>query len=191
MAAIDLPAYIADIKDHAVEHGFHVHDERHFVETYSLRQSWEIDLHPEEACGGPIDLHIALEVDPRVLLGFEEAVMMMEDPLEKPADAWWLSLHFNWSIPPLTKAPDLLVLATDLAGIGETVLPIEVSATDTFASVTDQPHRSLQIVGKTEVSLSSIFMAKEGFCEELDRAHAVSTHLLSKIHEWVDDAEAL
>ena len=64
MAAIDLPAYIADIKDHAVEHGFHVHDERHFMETYSLRQSWEIDLHPEEACGGSIDLHIALEVDP-------------------------------------------------------------------------------------------------------------------------------
>lgn len=187
MAAIDLPAYIADIKEHAMEHGFHVHDERHFMETYSLRQSWEIDLHPEEACGGPIDLHIALEVDPRVLLGFEEAIMMMEDPFEEPAEAWWLGLFFNWSIPPLSKAPDLLVLATDLAGIGETVLPIEVSATDTFASVTDQPHRSLQIVGKTEVSLSSIFMAKEGFCEELDRAHKVSTHLLGKVHEWIDE----
>ena len=55
MAAIDIAGFVADLKDHAVDHGFHVHDERHFVETYSLRQAWEVDLHPEEACGGPLD----------------------------------------------------------------------------------------------------------------------------------------
>ncbi|MGH3744919.1 MAG: phosphoribosylaminoimidazolesuccinocarboxamide synthase, partial [Mycobacteriales bacterium] len=27
------------------------HDERHFVETYSLRQVWEVELHPEDGCG--------------------------------------------------------------------------------------------------------------------------------------------
>ena len=54
MAIIDMPGFIADLKDHATRHGFHIHDERHFVESYSMRQAWEVDLHPEEACGGPL-----------------------------------------------------------------------------------------------------------------------------------------
>ena len=58
MAVIDLQGFVADLKDHVAEHGFHVHDERHFVETYSLRQSWEVDVHPEEGCSGPLDLAI-------------------------------------------------------------------------------------------------------------------------------------
>ena len=70
MAAIDLPSFVADLKDHAADHGFHVHDERHFVESYSLRQTWEVDAHPEEGCEGPVDLYLSLEIDPRVLLGF-------------------------------------------------------------------------------------------------------------------------
>ena len=75
MAVIDIAGFVADLKDHAVEHGFHVHDERHFVESYSLRQNWEVDLHPEEGCEGPVDLYLSLEIDPRVLLGFEDAVI--------------------------------------------------------------------------------------------------------------------
>ena len=82
MPAIDVPGFVADLKAHAADHGFHLHDERHFVETYSLRQAWEVDLHPEEACGGPLDLHLALQLDPRILLGFEEAVMMLDDEAE-------------------------------------------------------------------------------------------------------------
>ena len=66
--AIDIAGFITYLKDHAVEHGFHVHDERHFIETFSLRQSWEVDLHPESACDGPLDLNVAFDVDPRVLL---------------------------------------------------------------------------------------------------------------------------
>ena len=45
--AVDLAGTITYLKDHAIEHGFHVHDERHFIETYSLRQSFEVDMHPE------------------------------------------------------------------------------------------------------------------------------------------------
>ena len=71
MAVIDIAGFVADLKDHAVEHGFHVHDERHFVESYSLRQNWEVDLHPEEGCEGPVDLYLSLEIDPRVLLGVD------------------------------------------------------------------------------------------------------------------------
>ena len=67
MAAIDVAGFIADLKDHAADHGFHVHDERHFVETYSLRQLWEVDLHPEEACGGPLVVDVEPVVD-RVVL---------------------------------------------------------------------------------------------------------------------------
>jgi len=39
VAVIDVPGFVTDLKEHAVEHGFHVHDERHFVETYSLNQA--------------------------------------------------------------------------------------------------------------------------------------------------------
>ena len=52
MAVIDVAGFVADLKSQAIDYGFHVHDERHFVETYSLRQLWEVDLHPEEACAG-------------------------------------------------------------------------------------------------------------------------------------------
>jgi hypothetical protein len=48
VAAIDVAGFVSELKDHAIDHGFHVHDERHFVETYSLRQAWEVDLHPEQ-----------------------------------------------------------------------------------------------------------------------------------------------
>ena len=57
--AVDLAGTVTYLKDHAVEHGFHVHDERHFVETYTLRQAWEVDLHPAESCEGPLDLHLS------------------------------------------------------------------------------------------------------------------------------------
>src|SRR5215207_2496544 len=107
VAAIDVPGFVAELKDHAVDHGFHVHDERHFVETYSLRQVWEVDLHPEEGCGGPVDLHLALEVEPRVLLAFEDVVANLPDD-EDPADEFHFPLIFTWALPPLSSGPDLL-----------------------------------------------------------------------------------
>ena len=68
MAVIDLQGFVADLKDHVAEHGFHVHDERHFIETYTNRQTWEVDLHPDRACDGPLDMHFALEVCTRALV---------------------------------------------------------------------------------------------------------------------------
>ena len=144
-----------------------MHDERHFVETYSLRQNWEVDLHPEEACGGPLDLHLALEVDPGTLLSFEDLIAGMPED-EDPPDSFHFPLVFNWALPPLPKAPDLLILATELAGIGGTDLPLEVSAIDSFPSVTDAPERSLAIVSRVEVSLTRVFMGQEQFCDVLD-----------------------
>ena len=133
MAVIDVAGYVAELKDHAVDHGFHVHDERHFVETYSLRQAWEVDLHPEEGCNGPLDLHLALEVDPRVLLAFEDEVVDLPDG-EDPKDEYHFPLTFTWALPPLPHGPDLLRLAIDLAGVGGVELPLESSAIDSYAS---------------------------------------------------------
>jgi len=185
VAVIDVAGFVAEQKEHAIAHGFHVHDERHFVETYSLRQAWEVDLHPEEACGGPLDIHLALEVDPRILLSFEDLVMELEEGADPP-DLHHFPLHFSWSLPPLTHSPDLLVLATDLAGVGGTDLPLEVSAIDSFASVTDAPDRSVGIVGRVEVSLSEVFVGeRELLCSELDRAMDVSRWLLERCESWL------
>ncbi len=88
-------------------HGFHIHDERHFLETYSLRQNWEVDLHPEEGCGGPVDLHLSLEIDPRTLLSFEDAVNSLDED-DAPPEGYEFPLTFTWVLPPLTNGPDLL-----------------------------------------------------------------------------------
>jgi hypothetical protein len=186
LAVIDVAGFIADLKDHAVDHAFHVHDERHFVESYSLRQAWEVDLHPEEACGGPLDLHLSLEVDPRVLLSFEDKVLELDED-EEPPDDYRFPLMFNWALPPLPKGPDLLVLATDLAGIGGPDLPLEVSAIDSFAAVTDAPERSLAIVARLDLSLANVYMGQELLCDTLDRCLAVSRFLLEHAPGWLDE----
>ena len=89
---VDIAGFIADLKEHATEHGFHVHDERHFVETYSLRQSWEVDVHPESGCGGPIDVHLALDVDPKVVLSLRDRLDEMTDEFEEPEGEYDLDL---------------------------------------------------------------------------------------------------
>jgi hypothetical protein len=187
VAAIDVAGYVAELKDHAVDHGFHVHDERHFVETYSLRQVWEVDLHPEEGCGGPLDLHLALEVDPRVLLAFEDTVEGLPEE-EEPPDEYRFPLIFTWALPPLPKGPDLLLLATDLAGVGGPDLPLEVSAIDSFASVTDAAERSLTVVARLQVSLARVLAGEELLCAVLDRCLAVSQFLLNQAPDWGVDA---
>jgi hypothetical protein len=188
MAVIDVAGYVAELKDHAVDHGFHVHDERHFVETYSLRQAWEVDLHPEEGCGGPLDLHLALEVDPRILLSFEDLVVELPEESEPP-DEFQFPLTFTWALPPLPSGPDLLRLAIDLAGVGGIGLPLEVSAIDSFASATDAAERRLTIVAYQHVSLARILVGEELLCDVFDRALAVSRFLLEAAPGWLDEPE--
>jgi hypothetical protein len=188
VAVIDVAGFIADLKSHAVDHGFHVHDERHFVETYSLRQLWEVDLHPEEACNGPIDLHLALEVDPRALLGFEDEVIRIDDPDADPPEGFSFPLIFTWTLPPLPHPPDLLVLATEIAGVGGVELPVEVSAIDSFASVTDAPERSLSMVARIPVELSDVYLNnEEHLCATLVRCKDVSLYLLDQAPSWLGD----
>jgi hypothetical protein len=184
LAVIDVAGYVADLKDHAVRHGFHIHDERHFLETYSLRQNWEVDLHPEEGCGGPVDLHLSLEIDPRTLLSFEDAVNSLDED-EAPPEGYEFPLTFTWVLPPLTNGPDLLLLATELAGVGGRELPLDVSAIDSFPSATDAPQRSLTVVARQEVSLSEILEGEEMLCDALERCLAVSRYLLAAAESWL------
>ena len=137
--AIDLAGFITYLKDHAIEHGFHVHDERHFIETYSLRQAWEVDLHPESACDGPLDLNLAFDVEPRVLLSLEERVAALEPSYEDPDGEFRIPLVFNWALPPLDDPPELVVLAAELGGVGGVGLPIEVSGVESDRSSVVRP----------------------------------------------------
>ena len=186
LAIIDIPGYVADIKDHATDHQFHVHDERHFVETYSMRQTWEVDLHPEQACGGPLDLRLAIEVDPRTLLAFEDRMLELPEDADPPP-GFTFPVLFTWDLPPLTDAPDLLVLATDLAGIGGAELPLKVQAIDSTAEVTDAPERMLAITARIELGLDDLFMHRENLCEIFDRCTAVSEFLLDRAPVWLDE----
>jgi hypothetical protein len=184
--SVDIAGFVTDLKEHATEHGFHVHDERHFVETYSLRQSWEVDLHPEAGCGGPIDLHVALDVDPKVILSLRERLDEMDADFEEPENVYHLDLFFNWAVPPLVSPPDLLVLATDLAGVGGVALPVEVSAIDSYGAVTDAPERRLNLTGRASVSLVDVLMGRDQLCEVLDRSHEVSEYLLDRVGGWME-----
>ncbi|MEY4371985.1 MAG: hypothetical protein RL219_754 [Actinomycetota bacterium] len=188
LAVIDVAGFVAELKRHAADHGFHVHDERHFVETYSLRQMWEVDLHPEEACDGPIDLHLSLEVDPRTLLGFEDAVLKHEDEDTAP-DGFTFPLHFTWTLPPLPEAPDLLVLATELAAVGGLDLPVEVTAIDSIPFVTDAPQRSLTMVAKISVNLADVMVddVDTPSCDIFNRCKDVSMYLLQHAPAWLGE----
>lgn len=189
MAVIDIAGFVADLKSHAIDHGFHVHDERHFVETYSLRQMWEIDLHPEEACSGPIDLHVSLEIDPRTLLNFEDVVLAMNHPDDDPVGDFSFPLVFTWAFPPLTAPPDLLVLATDVAGLGGVDLPLEVSALDSYQRVTDAAERSLSVIGRVPIALAMVYQGEtELICELLDTCRRVSLDLLNRVPAWIGDS---
>ncbi len=185
MAVIDVAGFVADLKNHAADHGFHIHDERHFVETYSMRQAWEVDLHPEEACGGPLEFHLAVEVDPRTVLAFEDQVVDLPEG-EVPEDRLSLPMTFTWSLPPLPHCPDLLLLATELAGIGGPDLPLEVSAVDSFPTVTDPSERTLTVIARVEVGLSAVYMGEELLCDTLERCLEVSRFLLDAAPSWLD-----
>ncbi len=184
MAVIDLAGYVANLKDHSREHGFHLHDERHYIETYSMRQSWEIDLHPDGSCGGPLDIHLIITAEPRTMLALDDAIMASPDG-ELPPDEFWIPLEFSFSLPPLDNPPDMLQLAAELAPFGGTELPISVSAIDSMPSVTDAAQRHLNLVAQTELSLRKILDGDDGMCEVFEQCQKIATHLLVQSTAWL------
>ena len=172
--AVDLAATITYLKDV----GF---SER----SLSLRQAWEVDVHPEEACEGPLDLHLALDVDPRLVIRLEDLLNESDDVPEDPDGSFTVPFIFNWSLPPLGNPPDLIVLAAELAGIGGVDLPIEISAVDTFGALSDHEDRHLSIVGRRDVSLVDLMFRQEQYCDVLDRVHEASMYLVSQSTGWM------
>ena len=185
MAVIDLQGFVAELKDHAVGHGFHLHDARHFIETYTNRQNWEVDLHPENACGGPLDMLLSLEVDPRALLAFEDELIKVGEDGEPSRDIC-LTLAISFLLPPLPHAPDLLILATEIAAVGSTDLPLEVSANDGFASVTDAPKRTVNFTARFDVAIADAYFGNDVLCDELERCAEVAEYLLDRAPAWIE-----
>lgn len=188
MNLIDLHGFMADFKAHAAEHRFHVHDERHFVETYSNRQLWETDLHPEDACGGPLDLVVTLEAEARTLILFEDA--LAEAGLDGvPDDDITLPMTFGFVLPPLAAdCPDLLVLATNLAGIGGTELPLQVSSLSSSAAVSDRPESTVSIVGRVDLPMVRIYDHHDLTGNLLDRAYDICEFLLDRAPAWLSES---
>ncbi|MDJ0954753.1 MAG: hypothetical protein QNJ81_13840 [Acidimicrobiia bacterium] len=184
---VDIASTVTYLKDHAIEHGFHVHDERHFVETYTLRQAWEIDVHPAEACSGPLDLHISIDIDPRLLLRFEDLLNENSDIPEDPDGEYVVTFFFNWAMPEMKKAPDLIVLSAELAGIGGIDLPIEVRSVRSMAALADADEERLSVVGVVERSLADVMFRQDSLCEVLDRVHEVSMYLVENADRWIDE----
>ena len=184
MAAIDVAGYVADLKDHSVDHGFHVHDERHFVETYSLRQVWEVDLHPEEGCGGPLDLHLALDVDPRVLLSFEDAVVLLAED-EEPPDEFHFPLTFTWALPPLPADPTCFVWPSTWPGSAAS--SCRSRSRPSIPSPTPPTARSAGSASwpATRSLWPGCSSGEELLCDVFDRALAVSRFLLESADGWL------
>ena len=112
--------------------------------------------------------------------------MKMDDLEEEPPSGFTFPLIFTWTLPPLPNPPDLLVLATEIAGVGGLDLPVEVSAIDSFPSVTDAPERSLSIVAKISVELSDVYMNNDSaVTKSLERCKEVSLFLLERADAWL------
>jgi len=185
--AVDIASTITYLKDHAMEHGFHVHDERHFVETFTLRQAWEIDVHPADACSGPLDLHISLDVDPRLVLRFEDLLEEDPDIPEDPGNEYVVTFYFNWALPTLQRPPDLIVLSAELAGLGGLDLPIEVRSVRSMGALSSVDDERLSVVGAVERSLVDVMFRQDSLCDVLDRVHDVSMYMVDHADQWTDD----
>ena len=189
MSLIDLHGFVANLKDHMSDHGFHVHGDRHFVETYSNRQTWEVDLHPEHACGGPLDMVLCVDAEARTLLVFEDEVNSRPED-EVPDEAITVPMTVSFVLPPLHLGPDLLVLATELAAIGGTELPLQVSSVDRVAAVTDAAERTVSIEGRCDLPLSRVYLGQdlEMICDLLERARRVCEFLLEQAQAWLAES---
>jgi hypothetical protein len=79
--------------------------------------------------------------------------------------------------------------ASPAAGTAGIDLPVEVSAIDSFPSVTDAPERSLSIVARMAVDLADVYLTNdEAIAVALERCKHVSLYLLDRAPAWLNDA---
>jgi len=72
--------------------------------------------------------------------------------------------------------------------VGGMNLPVEVSAIDSFPSVTDAPERSLSIVARISLDLADVYLNNDGqIATALDRCKHVSLYLLEHAENWLGE----
>lgn len=120
------------------------------------------------------------------MLSFEDVIISLPEGAEPPDDHL-LPLTVTWSMPPLQASPDLLVLATELAGVGGPDLSLEVSAADSFMGVIDAAQRSVNIVSRNTTSLARLFMGQEDLSDLFRRLAAVSEFLIDRAPAWLGE----
>jgi len=85
----------------------------------------------------------------------------------------------------MPHAPHLLNLAIDLAPIGGMEMPLEVTATDTFASPTEASERRISIVARRAISLAQVAKGEDPLCDVFDRSRGISDFLLQAADSWL------
>jgi len=85
----------------------------------------------------------------------------------------------------MPHSPDLLRLAIDLAPVGGMEMPLEVTATDSFASPTETSERRISIVARRAISLSQVSKGEDPLCEVFERGRGVSDYLLQAADSWL------
>ena len=83
----------------------------------------------------------------------------------------------DWGLSGRKQGQYSLDVAADTAAL-------EVSAIDSFGSVTDAPERSLTFVARQQVSLAQVLAGEEQLCDVLDRCLGVSRFLLEQSPSW-------
>ena len=187
MSVVDFPGFVTDLKFHADEGGFHYHEDHHCIDITTGRQWWEIHLHPDYDCDGPLELHIVVDLDPRVQITFEDEVNKLPEDAEWPEEGFDLILRFHWRMPPLPNSPNLLELATELSAIGGTALPLHVWAADTIATVTDDVARSVHVESERAVPLAHLVGEHDFLDETFGLIGTVTRYLHDRAPAWLGE----
>lgn len=188
LSIVDIPGFIFDLKQHALEAGFHLHGEDHFLNVTTGRQWWEFQMHPDYDCEGPLELHMAIDLDKRVLFAFEDEVSKLDEDADLPMEGFDMNLTFSWKLPPLSNGPNLLHLATDIAAIGGSELPLHVWAVDTIATVTDEASRTVNLEARMDVPLGLLNEDHEPIDEIFTRIREVTRYLHNQAPAWLSES---
>ena len=181
------------LKSHVPNHGFHIEGEQHYVETYSGEQGWRIGMHPEGGCDGPIGVELGLTATARALIAFEDALAAPDDDGSSEAQTDDMAarvvipLTVEVSAQPLVAAPDLLVLATEVAAESRPAVPMSPTLTSQLGPLDAGEEYCLLVRGELWVSLLDICQMDDldEVCEALASARAVCAHLADRVDRWM------
>ena len=188
MSLLDISGFVVDLKHHALEAGFHTHEEDHYLNVTTGREWWEFQMHPEYDCDGPLELHLILDVDKRVQFAFEDEVEKLPEDADLPLEGFDVHLTFNWRLPPLPNGPNLLELATEISAVGGAELPLHVWAVDTIAAVTDGAVRTVNVEARVEVPMAVLIDNHEPIDETFARAKEVTHFLHEQTPAWLGES---